>query len=372
MRLCRAAIIGIMGLLGCAAAGWAWLHAAKQSPVAVSAAAPDGPAALFAQVKTATASLRPLTTSLEVVGSVSYDQDRYAIVGPLVSGRIVSLQAQVGSVVAQHALLGEVESPEVGRARSAYIAAVARAAAAGANWRREQALARQQISSARELEVAQTLAVQEEAARDAALQTLRAMSLSAEAEGFGGRVPLRAPLAGTVVARQVALGQSVEHGTDAFIIADLSHLWVMLDIYEKDLERIETGQQVVLRTESLPGVVMAARIGSIEARVDTKSRTASVRVEFDNAARQLRPGQFVTARLSGQRRGAPSVVVPRLAIQEVDHQPVVFVRRAEGFVPRPVHCGAHDAVDIEILDGLQDGDEVAAEGSFLLKSQLGH
>jgi cobalt-zinc-cadmium efflux system membrane fusion protein len=349
---------------------------ATRDPATVAGATPTaGARADLAGVEVAPVETRPLHGEIELGGSVAYDADQYSVVGPLVSGRVVSVRAKLGSDVRAKQTLAEVESLEVGEARGQYMAAKAQAAAAAADLTRERELADKHISSDRDRELAEARAGKEEAAVRVAEQHLRTLGLDpqgADDQSLGGRVSLRAPLSGTVVARDISLGQSVAPGDDAFVVADLTHLWVLLDVFEKDLGRIYVGQPAEIRTEALPGQVMPARVSYIGMAVDTNTRTASVRVEFDNTRRLLRPGQFVSARLldpEGKNR-APVVVVPRDAVQTLDAKRVVFVRDDNRFVPRPVVLGRSDASYIEVRDGLQAGEEIVVRGAFLVKSQL--
>src|SRR6185369_3964454 len=171
-------------------------------------------------------------------------------VGPLVAGRIARLAVGVGDKVRQGQVIAEIESSEVGQARAELVAAQARYVAADANLRRESDLAEKKISSSRERELAHAQWVTERAGVRAATLRLRALGFSPgdvaelEKRDPGGRLPIRAPIAGTVIERPVTLGQAVERATDAFKIADTSKVWVSLDLYEKDLARVFVGQEV--------------------------------------------------------------------------------------------------------------------------------
>jgi cobalt-zinc-cadmium efflux system membrane fusion protein len=186
-------------------------------------------------------------------------------------------------------------------------------------------------------------------------------------------VALKAPIAGTVVERLVTLGQAVERADDAFKIVNLEHLWVLLDVYEKDLQRVHVGQKVSLRTESRPGEVFKGSLAYINPLIDEKTRTAHVRIECDNPDGKLMPGQFVSAKLAGDSAGqAPveALAVPRQAVQTVDGKSLVFVRRADGFERRVVELGVSGGDLVEVRAGIKAGEEVATEGAFLLKSEL--
>lgn len=318
-----------------------------------------------------------LAPDLQVVGTVSYDQDRHAVVGPLVAGRVVRLAAGVGDPVRKGQVLAEIESAEVGQARGELIAHRARLEAAEANMARERELAEKHVSSAREYEMARAHWATERAGVHSATERLRAIGLSTSDiaamvdHDCGGRVPIRAPIAGAVIERLVTLGQAVEHASDAFTIADLHQLWVQLDVYEKDLSRVHVGQPVEVRAEAFPRNVFRARVAYISPIVDPATRTAKVRVEVANPESKLRIGQLITARLSGDPANADEVVaVPRSAVQRVDGKPVVFVRTGARFSSRRIETGATAGDLTEVKQGLRVGEQVASDGAFLLKSEL--
>jgi len=320
-----------------------------------------------------------LAGDIQVVGSVAAAENHFAVVGPSVAGRVVRLRVGVGDQVKKGQILGDVESSEAGQARGEYIAAKAGMAAAEANAVRERDLAARQISSNREREVADAQAVAQRAKMRSALAHLRAIGFdpgevhALEQEGSeGALIPLRAPIAGTVIRRTVTLGQSVERSTDAFTIANLDRLWVQLDIYEKDLARVHPGQRVNLRTDAAAGEVFKARVAYVDPVIDEKTRTAHVRIEFDNAQRKFRLNQLVTARIIGdnEHAGPPVLTVPNGAVQRVEGTPIVFVRKRDGFEKRTVEPGLSAGDLVEVRSGLNEGEEVAMAGAFLLKSEL--
>jgi len=329
-------------------------------------------------IEVATASRTVLAADIQLLGNVSYSADHVAIVGPLVSGRITRLAAGIGSRVERGQVIAEIESAEVGEARAALIGATARLHAADANLRRERDLAEKKISSAREREMAEAQWATERAGLRGAEQRLRAIGLSntdlraIEERDDGGRVPIRAPLSGTIIDRLVTLGQAVERATDTFKIADLSKVWVLLDLYEKDLAKVHVGQAARIRTDSLPGEVLTGHVAYVVPVIDEATRTAKVRVEIDNRARKLNIGQLVTAKLLGTSTAATDAVltVPRAALQRVDGKAVVFVKTQRGFERRNVELGISGGELVEIRGGLKEGEAVATAGAFLLKSEL--
>ncbi len=321
-----------------------------------------------------------LARDVEVVGSVGYNSDHFAQVGPLIAGRMVTLRVGIGDQVRAGQTMAELESAEVGQAEAAYLTARATSNAAQANLRRERELAASHVSAARDREVAEAQAISEQAQLAAAIQRLRTLGLRSEdikelerSGGRPGRVPLLSPIDGTVMTREVSLGQAVQPASDAFKVANLSHLWVLLDLFEKDLPYVHVNQKAVLRTEVYPGRNFPARVAYVGQAIDEKTRTAPVRIEFDNVDGLFRPGQFVTATLHGDpsRALAEVLAVPRSAVRTVEGKPLLFVASGQGsFVRRPVELGVSGGGLVEIRSGVELGEPVATDGGFLLKSEL--
>jgi cobalt-zinc-cadmium efflux system membrane fusion protein len=354
-----------------------------------SAASPSDPgtglalprnAAANNPVKTVTAEMVRLAGDIQVVGNVSFDADHFAVVGPLVAGRMTRLVVGVGAKVARGQIMAEIESADVGEARGALISARARCAAAEANVRRERELADKRISSAREREVAEAQWAGELATMRAAEERLRAYGLgdadlrAVETKAAGGRVAMRAPIDGTVIERLVTLGEAVERAASAFKIANLSRVWILLELYEKDLARVRVGQAVEASTEPYPGEIFPGRVAYVAPVIDQATRTAKVRVEIENTQGKLHIGQLVNARMVGNSglMAAPVLTVPRGSIQRVDGKPLVFVKvkGAEHYERRAVELGVSGGDLVEIRSGLRAGEDLASDGAFLLKSEM--
>ena len=132
------------------------------------------------------------------------------------------------------------------------------------------------------------------------------------------------------------------------------------------------GQRVNLRTDAAAGEVFKARVAYVDPVIDAKTRTAHVRVEFENTERKFRLNQLVTARIIGdsEHAGPPVLTVPNAAVQRVEGLPIVFVRKSDGFERRAVEPGMTGGDRVEVRSGLKEGEEVAMAGAFLLKSEL--
>jgi cobalt-zinc-cadmium efflux system membrane fusion protein len=178
---------------------------------------------------------------------------------------------------------------------------------------------------------------------------------------------LVAPVDGTIVEFHITLGESVEAGRYLFIVADLEHLWVDLDIFQKDLGRVEKGQKVlVVAGHNNPKEL--GEISYVGPIVSEDTRTGLARLTIPNTDGKWKAGMFVTGHVTTETAFVP-VAVKRTALQNMDGQTVVFVKAEGGFEPRTVTLGQQDSQFVEILSGVELGERYAAERSFVIKAQ---
>lgn len=181
---------------------------------------------------------------------------------------------------------------------------------------------------------------------------------------------LKAPIGGTVIDRQISLGEYASEQKPSFVVADLATIWVDLSIYRQDLRRIKVGDEVLIdpddRAGDIKGVISyVAPIGASE------TQTALARVVLPNVGGRLRPGMFVTAKLVLSERRVPVAVQAR-AIQTLENKTVVFVREGENKLEaRPVDLGDSDQKSVEIRAGILPGEKYVAENSFVVKAEMG-
>jgi cobalt-zinc-cadmium efflux system membrane fusion protein len=306
---------------------------------------------------------------LPVTGRITFDQNRVSHIGPRTEGRVTALHVDLGSRVRPGQVLATLESPEVGATRADLHEAEALVRIARENYERERRLEAQGIASRRELLEAEAELRRQEAALLRAAERLQALGAG---NGTGGQFAIAAPFAGDVVEKHATLGEVVNPSDQLFTVADLSRLWLELDIYERDLARIGRGQDVEVTTAAFPNRVFGGRIVYVGDIVDPSSRTVRARVELPNPDGALRPGMFATATITLSEGGAAVMVVPVAAIQEIEGRQVVFVPGdAPGeFRVQPVQVGASSEAGVIILSGLEPGDSVVTNGAFLLRSEL--
>jgi cobalt-zinc-cadmium efflux system membrane fusion protein len=330
-----------------------------------------------AKLTTELVTKRALAPTLDLVGSVNFDADAVADVGGRIAGRITRIMVTVGDMVEQGQPLVELESHNLGEALAELLSARAKLIAAENHAKREAALGEKQLSSAPVVENARATAKALQAEVKGAEQRLLAMGITAGEiknlhAGDGPRlVTLRAPIAGEVVERYAVLGQVVDPTEPIVRIADLSRLWVELDVYERDLAHVAEGDEVEIRSETYPDKIFQGTVSHVNATVDVATRTGRVRIEVPNPERLLRPGQFVHARLSTRGTTEPIIAIPRKAVLQVEGEPSVFVRADKGgFIARPVELGRVAGDLVEAKRGLLEGERIVVEGGFVLKSEL--
>lgn len=180
---------------------------------------------------------------------------------------------------------------------------------------------------------------------------------------------MRAPISGTVIDRQISLGEYASEQKPSFIVADLSTVWVDLSVYRRDLSRVKVGDTVVIDVGD-GGKPIETRISYVSPVGSSDTQSALVRAVVQNDDLRLRTGLFVSARLILSAKKVP-LAVKATAIQSVENRNVVFVRNGKKFEARDVEIGARDRDNVEILFGLLEGDKYAARNSFIVKAELG-
>jgi len=186
-----------------------------------------------------------------------------------------------------------------------------------------------------------------------------------ENEDSFSRIYIKARRAGTVIARNIELGEEVEASRVVFTIADLSNLWALLQAPARDISLVRSGMEVIITCSD--GYQTAGRVLLVDPLVNEKSRTALVRVAVSNDRNRLRPGSFVTGTITIAADNLP-LVVKRSAVQNVNGDNIVFVLAEKGFRAVDVKTGREDGDNIEIIGGLKAGTQYVSEGAFTLKS----
>ena len=327
---------------------------------------------------------------LILTGSVDYDENRLLQLAANVKGRAASILVDLGTRVRKGDPILEVESVELGRAREELLRELSSLRVSARAYERAKTLVEAKAISTGEFQAREGDYLGKKAAAEAAeralhlygvgdgeIAALRA-SVESDAKLPSGhdtpRLVLRAPFDGRVIDRKVTPGSLFEALQPLVTVADLSSVWVFLQVYEKDLALLHQGVSVTIRTEAYPQDAFEGRVDFLGSVVDKATRTTRVRATVKNRAEKLRPGMFVKAQVhvpKPEAEAKATVAVPQAALQTLEGRTTVFVQTEPGvFVRHFVETGHTFEGFTEILSGVKPGDVIVTEGSFVLKSEF--
>lgn len=325
-----------------------------------------------ASVRTAPVTREVLATTVALPGEIVPDPDRTSRVASPVAGRIERVGFREGKAVKAGEVLAVIRVPDLGKLRSEYAARMAKAKAARSNATRLRGLLDQRLTS----EQAYLDAVAEADALDvearASGEQLAALGLKSEGAAPSS-LTLRAPLSGVVVSRSAVIGQPVTAEEVIADIVELSELWFLGRVFEKDLGRLRVGAKSQVQLNAYPKEHFEGVVEYIGQQVDPVARTVTARIRLSNRDDLLRVGLFGTAHVATAEAGEkqPVLVVPRSALTEIAGKQVVFVRQAdEDFDLHEVVLGESAPGKVAVVTGLREGEQVVVEGAFTLKSAV--
>jgi membrane fusion protein, heavy metal efflux system len=310
------------------------------------------------QFPLATAARHVATAELNVTGVVSADVSRNIPVISIASGRILEIRTRLGDTVSKGQILMRVQSADISAAFSDYRQARADERLADSQFQRAKILYGKGALAQKDLEVAQDAEEKADVAVEAAAERLRV--LGADKDHPTAIVDIAAPASGVIVDQQVtsAAGTQGLASPNAFTIADLSHVWILCDVYENDLSFVHLGEYADIRLNAYPAKRFRGQISNLGPILDPNTRTAKVRIQVENPG-LMRLGMFVQATFHGQQQQVRTVV-PASAILHLHDRDWVFLssggntfRRTEVQSGQMVASGEQ-----EILSGLRPGDQV--------------
>jgi cobalt-zinc-cadmium efflux system membrane fusion protein len=332
-----------------------------------------------AGIRTATIMAGTAPDGLRAPGVVEANAYKVVAVTPVTSGRITEVTAALGQSVQPGQTIARIFSPELADAQTRYITARAELDAHERELARSEKLAQIGSASRQELERLHAGHTARRADVQGAASRLRLLGLSGSAietldpsRPTDATISVPAPIAGVVTERLANVGLNVGPSTKLFTVVDLSSVWVVADVYEKDFARIQVGLAARVLTTAYPDRTLQGRVSYIDPAVDMATRTAKVRVEVPNPRRDLRLGMFAEILIGDSGAVGGSVSVPRAAVQNVGDRSVVYLidpKNEDQFIEREVSLGAPAGDHIAVVSGVQSGDVVVSEGSFYVRAE---
>jgi len=313
---------------------------------------------------------------ISATGKVEANADRIAHVSPRISGKIVAVTASLGDSVSAGQSLATLDSVELGEALGRYHQSKTKLTLTQSNMDRVKNLVEKKIAARKDILQAETdfKTAQTELHTDAERLSLYGVSTS-ELKGKDHKKPLlpvRSPIGGIITEKHAIVGELSDPSKSLYTIADLSSVWVLVDIHEKDLAKVHKGQAAIVTVGAFPDRKLKGRITYIADLVDEATRTVKARVAVANPGRKLKPEMFATVELTLLADAVAVPSVPEDALQDVDGNKVIFVVDDKGleFRPRKVKQGRTAGGIVEIVSGLKEGERYAVKGAFILKSEL--
>lgn len=318
------------------------------------------------------------SSTVRIPGTIEPNAYKQVVVTPLVAGRVTRVLVELGAQVRSGQTLMQVFSPDLAAAQSNYMSATAELGAHERELDRATKLVAIGAASQQELERLHA----EHAAKLAGVQSLRsrlvllgmpapAIDALSPGQEMEATTDIPAPITGIITERTANVGLNVDTATKLCTVVDLSSVWVVGALYERDFSRVRVGSAASVTATAYPGLALQGRVSYIDPQVSAETRTARVRVQVPNPHQELRLGMYaditVAAAVSNN-----AVAVPRSAVQNVSDRQVVYVANAAQpgtFTEREVRLGDASGDHVEVVSGIQLGDQVVSTGSFFIRAE---
>ena len=315
----------------------------------------------------ATVSLQFVQNEVAIPAKVQADPQRLVHVFPPVSGRLLSLNVRPGDVVRQGQAIAIIESSDAASARSDYEKSRIEAARSHQAEQRAALLLQHEAMSEKDYEDIRAQA--ESAKADLARTEQRLRMLGLNTGSISDQVTVRSPRSGVVLeigAANGELSKSLDNAASIATIADLRSVWIVGDVYEKDVALASRGMPAEVTFAALPGAKYSGTISNVSDVIDPTTRSLKIRVALPNAAHKLKPEMFATIHLVGRKQSL--MTVPTTAVLHEGNASFVLVKKAEGnYEKRTVTVVNSDSDKTEIASGLQPGEIVVTVGAELLR-----
>ncbi len=316
---------------------------------------------------------------LSATAVIEMNMDRVAKISSRVTGKAVRIIASQGDRVKAGQPLAYLDSVELDQIWAEYYKAQGKVGLVRKNLQREETLFQKKISPEKDLLKARQELGEAEADLNLAQERFRLVGVDvAQFESSRGKgnhlliLPVTSPVGGVVIEKAVTQGEVVNPEKVLFMVADLSTLWVVIDVYEKDISRLRLGAGVKVSVMAFPDKIFKGKVSYIADVVDEKTRTEKARVTIDNSSGLLKPGMFATVLAESTSGGAERLIaVPEAAVLIDGAKRYVFVQVSPvKFQRRDIEVGRTLGKRLEVTAGLKEGEMIAVKGAFILKSEL--
>jgi membrane fusion protein, heavy metal efflux system len=319
------------------------------------------------------------TDTIRLSGIVEPNAYGEVVVAPLVSGRVTRVAVTLGERVSRNTPLVEIYSPDLAEVQTRYVSMRAEFQAVEQQIARTERLVEIGAASQQELERIHAEHVRHRTEVESARTRLQLLGMTPqqiETLTSSGQVAATttvvSPIAGIVTARTANPGTSVDASTPLVTVVDLSTVWVVADLYERDFSRVAVGRPVTVTTAAFPDLKITGKVAYIDPQVRSETRTAKIRIEVANPGQRLRLGMYADVLVETPGATTQSVLIPRSSVQNLGDRTVVYLsdpREPGRFTEREVRLGPASSDRVVVLAGVQSGDSVVTSGSFSLRAE---
>lgn len=320
---------------------------------------------------------------IRAAGTVQSNAYKEVPVFPIAGGIVRQINVELGNKVNRGQAMATIFSAELADAEAAYLKVAAEVEEHHLHHGRTTELVELGASSHEELEQATTMYKTAQANLSSARERLILFGLSEkqvdelrESRKFPKPLlTIASPVSGTLIGRTVNTGEVVMQGKEMFRVADLSTVWVIAQVYERDLQSVNLNTSAVVTAQAYPGKSLRGRVSYVDPKVDSQSRTLQVRIELANPRDMLKLGMFVDVNLGSATESVAgsqaTVAVPRAALQTIGAKQVVYVATDQpgSFIQREVSVGPETNGRFPVYSGVSSGEKVVTDGAFLLRAE---
>ena len=314
-----------------------------------------------------------ITRTLRLTGTVAFNGFDTTPVITQVSGPVTRIVVTPGQQVRREQPLLYVASPDYSQSLANYLKARDAYELADNNYARSKDLLDHHAMAVRDFEAAASARTQAAADLGAAEESLRVLGISSPESMIGkpakAEIPVLAPIAGEAVERLVSAGQVIQAGTtQVFTISNMSSVWVMANIYQKDLPYVKLGDPVTITADSYPGTEFHGNISYLGAALDPDTRTLQARIDVKNPQGKLKKDMYVVAEVRGGTVQNALLVPFSAVMRDAENQPFVYVvNQNNQFSRRPVTLGETNSTGMQLVSGVAAGERVVGDGSLFLQ-----
>jgi cobalt-zinc-cadmium efflux system membrane fusion protein len=335
------------------------------------------------------AASQDVSSQVKLPGVLTINQNRTAHISSLIGGKVASLAVDLGDRVREGQVLLTINSPDFAQAQADFLQTVAKLNLSRKEYERAKLLLKEKALEEREFlrreaeyeklstEVGGLGAIlhsygMDHEQTDELIQKCASRSPEDDlCELADPYLPVSSPLSGTIIFRDIIVGEHIEPNKVLFTASDLSTLWALLDAYEKDLPLISKDSQVTILSSLYPDREFTGKITHISDTIDEKLRTIKIRVEVKNDKGMLKPNMYIQGVLKNRTDGQKFLTVPEEAVQTLDGEKIVFIlEEKDVFAVQHVELGKKIGNRRIIASGLEEGQQIVIHGAFKLKAEL--